>query len=346
MDESTSLWNYMEADVLERIPDKGGKRLIGEYSSERYWIASERIKRLVRSMRVRVDDVQRQGDCLPKFDHKNWEVTAIGLAVFKGLQLVKKTDELVVQNYDHLHGVIKNTIFRKFTIQEIPPDFKELLYWMKHKPLNNGYLMRNFAALIPLENRLLFFVKAYEHITFYLEATDKEMKKRILKKLPYSTRWFEIVKGNYLLEYSFKYKTRDDSGSPEGFMEFYRDSNFHRMDMCFQIVEVGGYEAKEHELLFLVKYPLYLTTIEECLHDEKQLERLKPHLLFSVDPETLPPMPTNTDSSKTLVYASNSFSVFVYCVLLQHLWHNSLFLIEQVVCSHTNISVIDLCRTR
>lgn len=187
--------------------------------------------------------------------------------------------------------------------------------------------MRNYAAIIPLENRLLFFVKAYEHITFYLEATDKKMKKRIMKRLPYSTRWFEMLKGNHLLEFSFKYKVRDDSGSPEGFMDYYRDSNFHRMDKCFQIMEVRGYEAKEYEMIFLVKYPL-----EECLHDEKQLERLKPHLLFSFDPETLPSMQTNTNSSKTLAYASNSFSFLftVYCCSIY----------DTIVCFwYTNISI-------
>ena len=76
-------------------------------------------------MILEVDDVQKRGNCLPKFDHKNWEVTATGFGVFKGLQLVEKTDELIVQNFDNLHGAIKNTIFRKFTIQEIPADLDE-----------------------------------------------------------------------------------------------------------------------------------------------------------------------------------------------------------------------------
>lgn len=65
---------------------------------------------------------------------------------------------------------------------------------MKHMPLNNGYLIRNFAALIRLGNRLLFFIKGFEHITFYLGSTNKEMKNRIMSKLPYSNRWFDILK--------------------------------------------------------------------------------------------------------------------------------------------------------
>lgn len=296
MTESTSLWNYTESDVLVRVPDEGKKRLIGEYSSELYWVVAERIKRMVRSMIKEVDDVHIGGHCFSKFDHRNWDVTTTGLAVYKGLRLVKRTDQLIIQNYNDLHGMIKNTIFRKFTIQEIPADFKGLLYWMKHKPLKNGYLMRNYAALIPLENRLLFFVKAFEHINFYLDSADKKMKERIMKRLPYSTRWFEMLKGNHLLEYSFQYKTRDDSGSAKGFMDYYRDSNYHRMDMCFQILEVGGYEAEEFETLFLVKYPVYLISMEEALHDEGQLERLKPHMLFSIDPDALAPSPANTQS--------------------------------------------------
>jgi hypothetical protein len=67
----------------------------------------------------------------------------------KRLHLVKKTDQLIVQNFDNLHKVIKDGFFRKFTIWKIPADFKALLYWMKHKPLKNGYLMRNYTALIP-----------------------------------------------------------------------------------------------------------------------------------------------------------------------------------------------------
>lgn len=59
MDESISLWNHTWSDILERIPDEGGKRLIGEYSSERYWTIAERIKMLVRSMIKEVDGVQR-----------------------------------------------------------------------------------------------------------------------------------------------------------------------------------------------------------------------------------------------------------------------------------------------
>jgi hypothetical protein len=64
----------------------------------------------------------------------------------KRLHLVKKTDQLIVQNFDNLHKVIKDGFFRKFTIWKILADFKALLYWMKHKPLKNGYLMRNYTA--------------------------------------------------------------------------------------------------------------------------------------------------------------------------------------------------------
>ncbi|KAJ1277666.1 hypothetical protein BS78_04G021000 [Paspalum vaginatum] len=281
-----TLIKYTESNVLERVPDENGKRLVGECkdSHELYWIVTERIKRLVRSMIQEADDLHRIDYCLPKFTHNNWEVTGNGLAVFKGLSTLKKTDQLVAQNYDNLHSVILKIIFRKFTMQQIPADFRSLLYLMKHERINNGYLIRNCAALIPLENRILFFMKAYEHISFHLARKDADMKEEIMKKLPYSKRWFEMLKGNHLLEYSLNYKTRDVSGSAEGFMEFYRDSNYHRMDKNFQILEVGGYEAEEFELLCLVKYPLYLTSLQEALHANGQLEGLRPHTLFSFDP--------------------------------------------------------------
>jgi hypothetical protein len=72
-----------------------------------------------------------------------------------------------------------------------------------------------------------------EHISFYIGSTDEEMKKRIMRRLSYLARWFVILEGNHLLEHSFKYKTKEDNGSPKGFMDHYHDLNYHIMDMCY-----------------------------------------------------------------------------------------------------------------
>ncbi|KAL6894045.1 hypothetical protein ACP4OV_008143 [Aristida adscensionis] len=256
MDMLTPIWNYTKANVVDCIPSKNGRRLIGEHSNEHYWLLEERTKRLVRSMIQEIDDVHEQGFCLSSFSYNNWFVNSKGSAVYKGMTLIQKNEASIKKNYSDLHAVILKTIFRNQSIQQIPQDFKALLALMKHRPIGNSYLMRNYAALLPIENRIQFFMKAYELINFHLGWLDEGMKNRILSKLPYSKRWAEIVKGNGLLEYHFHYKTRDTSGSAEGFMEFYRDSNYHRMDICHQLPDVGEYDAEEYETVFLVKYPL------------------------------------------------------------------------------------------
>uniref|UniRef100_A0A0E0EBW6 Chaperone DnaJ C-terminal domain-containing protein n=1 Tax=Oryza meridionalis TaxID=40149 RepID=A0A0E0EBW6_9ORYZ len=165
-------------------------------------------------------------------------------------------------------------------------DWRSLMSLMLHNPHEHGYLICNYAPLIPIENRILFYFRAYEHMRFVLAYTNDAAYRDILKKLPYQNRWFQITEGNYLLEASLKHKNYgvDDNPEkahdPETFFKYYRHSNCHRLDRCFMIEEVGGYSAEQFELIFIVKYPLFLPLLQQELQRYNQLRCLKPHTLF------------------------------------------------------------------
>ncbi|KAF2923034.1 hypothetical protein DAI22_07g159800 [Oryza sativa Japonica Group] len=171
-------------------------------------------------------------------------------------------------------------------MDQIPEDWRSLMSLMLHNPHEHGYLICNYAPLIPIENRILFYFKAYEHMRFVLAYTNDAAYRDILKKLPYQNRWFQITEGNYLLEASLKHKNYgvDDNPEkahdPETFFKYYRHSNCHRLDRCFMIEEVGGYSAEQFELIFIVKYPLFLPLLQQELQRYNQLRCLKPHTLF------------------------------------------------------------------
>uniref|UniRef100_A0A0E0Q8W4 Chaperone DnaJ C-terminal domain-containing protein n=2 Tax=Oryza rufipogon TaxID=4529 RepID=A0A0E0Q8W4_ORYRU len=173
-----------------------------------------------------------------------------------------------------------------YSMDQIPEDWRSLMSLMLHNPHEHGYLICNYAPLIPIENTILFYFKAYEHMRFVLAYTNDAAYRDILKKLPYQNRWFQITEGNYLLEASLKHKNYgvDDNPEkahdPETFFKYYRHSNCHRLDRCFMIEEVGGYSAEQFELIFIVKYPLFLPLLQQELQRYNQLRCLKPHTLF------------------------------------------------------------------
>uniref|UniRef100_I1QB25 Chaperone DnaJ C-terminal domain-containing protein n=1 Tax=Oryza glaberrima TaxID=4538 RepID=I1QB25_ORYGL len=173
-----------------------------------------------------------------------------------------------------------------YSMDQIPEDWRSLMSLMLHNPHEHGYLICNYAPLIPIENRILFYFRAYEHMRFVLAYTNDAAYRDILKMLPYQNRWFQITEGNYLLEASLKHKNYgvDDNPEkahdPETFFKYYRHSNCHRLDRCFMIEEVGGYSAEQFELIFIVKYPLFLPLLQQELQRYNQLRCLKPHTLF------------------------------------------------------------------
>uniref|UniRef100_A0A0E0EBW5 Chaperone DnaJ C-terminal domain-containing protein n=1 Tax=Oryza meridionalis TaxID=40149 RepID=A0A0E0EBW5_9ORYZ len=248
--------------------------LLGEYKKLNVWIVKERIKCCVRSMAVELFNQHEEGYCLSRFGESNIWVAPTGHIRFRLVTRTKRTDELVCQNYLDLRNVIR------------PTDWRSLMSLMLHNPHEHGYLICNYAPLIPIENRILFYFRAYEHMRFVLAYTNDAAYRDILKKLPYQNRWFQITEGNYLLEASLKHKNYgvDDNPEkahdPETFFKYYRHSNCHRLDRCFMIEEVGGYSAEQFELIFIVKYPLFLPLLQQELQRYNQLRCLKPHTLF------------------------------------------------------------------
>lgn len=114
-----------------------------------------------------------------------------------------------------------------------------------------------------------------------MAQTDPVKQRRIYDGLPYSRHWSDILRGNLLLEASFAHKKHDISGEPEGFFDFYRHTNSHRMDRYNLIPSVGAYTPLQFEMNLAVRYPLYLARLEELLHQEGELMiSLEPRLLF------------------------------------------------------------------
>uniref|UniRef100_A0A0E0LL79 Uncharacterized protein n=1 Tax=Oryza punctata TaxID=4537 RepID=A0A0E0LL79_ORYPU len=139
-------------------------------------------------------------------------------------------------------------------VQIFDEDWRSLMSLMLPNPHKHGYLLCNYAPLIPIENRILFYFRAYEHLRFVLYYTNNIAYRAILEKLPYTNRWFQITEGNYLLEASLKHKKY---GFDDNMEKARHPETFLRLDRCFMIEEVG-----------------------EELHKHDQLRCLKPHTLF------------------------------------------------------------------
>jgi hypothetical protein len=274
----SQLEEFTKSGVLTRA-----NPLAGEYRPHNLqdgFLVEERIKIVVKTMARDMDSHHKQGHCISSFDHNNIAINAAGHAQITGVSPIEKTKENVEKNYLDLHDVIVKTVFRNFSYQQqVPSDWRFLLLLMKRHCIGNEYLICNNVAMMPLPIRMLFFYLSYEHVNFSLRKTDMAKKKRILGKLPYLKNWPDLLKGNYLLEESFCHKSRDVI-SPQGFFDYYRDTNKHRMDRCHLLAAVGAYTGNDFEKNLLVRYPLYLSILQEQLHKEKELEGLEPDVLF------------------------------------------------------------------
>lgn len=101
--------------------------LLGEYKKLNVWIVKERIKCCVRSMAVELFNQHEEGYCLSRFGESNIWVAPTGHIRFRLVTRTKRTDELVCQNYLDLRNVIRQTVFRNYSMDQIPEDWRSLM---------------------------------------------------------------------------------------------------------------------------------------------------------------------------------------------------------------------------
>lgn len=140
---------------------KMANELIGEYmphSQQDKFYVQEHTKLLVRSMAKDLKRHHDQGHCVSSFNHWNIKISASGRARIIGVTSVDKNENSIRQNYKDLHNIVLNTIFRDFSLQhQLPSDWRSLVLLMKMHPIGNEYLICNYVALMPIENRIFFF---------------------------------------------------------------------------------------------------------------------------------------------------------------------------------------------
>uniref|UniRef100_A0A0D3F426 Uncharacterized protein n=1 Tax=Oryza barthii TaxID=65489 RepID=A0A0D3F426_9ORYZ len=255
------------------------KKLIGENRKVkgehiRYNYLTEEAKLLLRTILAEVYFVHEDEQCLKKITKSDIFVKN-GRAEFKGVDLCKKEDTMIFQNYKEVHKIFMETVFQQNS-KDIPEDVMHLLRLMTSRAtaIDMKYAIYTHACLVPLENREAFFMKMYKQITKVLPEDKPTAHKKILQALPYALDWYNKLQGNSLLEELFMWKENDSRKGITCFLNSYRNATTHDMD---NYCTGNGYTSDDYQLILCVTFPMLLPRMQEELEKAGHLKILKLH---------------------------------------------------------------------